>query len=195
MKRIVSLIIIVGLAGAGIVAYAQSDLDTFPIGTTQMVYLITTEDMEQPQTLGLTVTAKGEDDYTISMKIEASGTADQLAGFGFLFTGAQMSYAGGENVSYSPLQALIEQRSHLQPGNDYILPGGGSFEKITSVEIAGVKCLQGLFVDPGKVDTKMTIAFSISEPVYMFPLVRVEENGNVTLQMELIQYTFTPQEG
>lgn len=199
MKRVTSLIVIVVLVGFSIAAYAQSDLNAFPIGTTQMVYRITTEDMKSPQKLDFTIVSRGNDDYTVSMSIEASGTADQLAGFGFLFTGAQMSYAGGENVSYSPLQALIDQRSHLQAGNDYILPGGGSFKDIESVEIAGVQCLQGSFVDPSNTDTRTTIAFSISDPVYMFPFVRVEKSRDgqwvASLQMELVQYTFTPPEG
>ena len=199
MKRMVSLMMIVGLIGIGVSSYAQSDLDTFPIGKTEMVYQITTEDMERPQVLGFTIVSRGNDGYTLSMNIEASGTADQLAGFGFLFTGAQMSYAGGENVSYSPLQALMEQRSHLQAGNDYILPGGGSFKDIALVEIAGVQCLQGSFVDPSNADTRTTMAFSVSDPVYMFPFVRAEEQRDgqwvTTLQMELTQYTFTPPEG
>lgn len=199
MKRIVGLIMVMGLVGIGVSSYAQSDLDTFPIGKTEMVYQITTEDMESPQVLGFTIVSHGSDSYTLSMNIEASGTADQLAGFGFLFTGAQMSYAGGENVSYSPLQALMEQRSHLQAGNDYILPGGGSFKDITLEAIAGVQCLQGSFVDPSREDARTTMAFSISDPVYMFPLVRVEElrDGQwvTTLQMELTIYKFTPPEG
>ena len=199
MKRIASLIVILGLVGFGVAAYAQSDLDAFPIGTIQMVYQITTEEMDSPQSLGFTLVSRGNDDYTISMNMEASGTADQLAGFGFLFAGAQMSYGGGESVSYSPLQALMEQRSHLQAGNDYILPGGGSFKDITLVEIAGVQCLQGSFIDPSSTDTRMTMAFSISDPVYMFPLVHVEElrDGQwvTTLRMELTTYSFTPPEG
>ena len=199
MKRIVSLIMIIGLVGISISTYAQSDLDVFPVGTTQMVYQITTEKMDSPQSLGFTIVSRGNDDYTVSMNIEASGTADQLRGFGFLFTGAQMSYAGGENVSYSPLQALMEQRSHLQAGNDYILPGGGSFKDIENVEISGVQCLQGEFIDPANADTKTTMAFSISDPVYMFPLVHVEESRDgkwvTKLQMELTTYSFTPPEG
>jgi len=199
MKKLIGLTMMLSIMGIGVLSYAQSDLDTFLIGTTEMVYQITTEDMDSPQLLGLSVVSRGNDDYTLSMSIEASGTADQLAGFGFLFTGAQMSYAGGENVSYSPLQALMAQRSHLQAGNDYILPGGGSFKDITLVEIAGVQCLQGSFVDPSNTDTSTTMAFSISDPVYMFPFVRVEElrDGQwvTKLQMELTQYTFTPPEG
>ncbi|HHR85145.1 MAG TPA: hypothetical protein ENL23_02215 [Candidatus Acetothermia bacterium] len=198
MKRIISLIMILGLVVIGVATYAQSNLDAFPVGTTQMVYQITTEKMDTPQSLGFTIVSRGNDDYTVSMNIEATGTADQLRGFGFLFTGAQMSYAGGENVSYSPLQALMEQRSHLQAGNDYILPGGGSFEDITSLEIAGVQCLQGQFIDPSNADTRTTMAFSISDPVYMFPLVHVEElrDGQwvTTLKMELTTYSFTPPE-
>ena len=199
MNRVLGLLMMVGILAVGVSAFAQSDLNAFPIGKTEMVYQITTEDMESPQLLNFTIVSRGNDDYTVSMSIEASGTADQLAGFGFLFTGARMSYAGGENVSYSPLQALIEQRSHLQAGNDYILPGGGSFKDIKNVEIAGVQCLQGSFVDPSNADTRTTIAFSVSDPVYMFPFVRVEKSRDgkwvTTLQMKLTKYTFTAPEG
>ncbi len=198
MKRAASLILVLAITATSITALAQSNLDDFPVGNTKMQYQITTEEMENPQWLGLSITSRGDDDYTISMNIEATGTANQLAGFGFLFTGAQMSYAGGESVTYSPLQALIEQRSHLSPNNDYILPGGGEFKDITNTEIAGVQCLQGIFEDPSEQDVRITIAFGISEPMYMFPLVKVEElhDGKwvLSLKMELMEYSFTPAE-
>jgi hypothetical protein len=198
MKKITGLLVVLGLMGFAVVSFAQADLDAFPIGTTKMVYTIVTEEMNEPQTLALTVVSRGDDRYTLIMNMEASGTADQLSGFGFLFTGASLSYGGGEDVSYSSLQALINQRSHLQAGGDYILPGGGSFNDIVSVEVAGVQCLEGSFVDPDKKNTRMTMAFSISNPVYTFPLVRVEElrNGEwvETLEMELTEYTFTAPE-
>jgi len=67
------------------------------------------------------------------------------------------------------------------------------------VEIAGVQCLQGSFIDPSDTDTRMTMAFSISDSVYMFPLVHVEElrDGQwvTTLRMELTTYSSTPPEG
>jgi hypothetical protein len=199
MKKITGLLVVLGLMGFAVVSFAQADLDAFPIGTTKMVYTIVTEEMNEPQTLALTVVSRGDGQYTLIMNMEASGTADQLSGFGFLFTGASLSYGGGEDVSYSSLQALINQRSHLRAGGDYILPGGGSFNDIVSVEVAGVQCLEGSFVDPDKKNTRMTMAFSISDPVYTFPLVRVEElrNGEwvETLEMELTEYTFTAPEG
>ncbi len=198
MKRGTSLIIILAIIVTNIMVLAQSDLDDFPLGNTRMEYQITTKEMESPQWLKLSIISRGDDDYTISMNIEATGTASQLAGFGFLFTGAQMSYAGGESVTYSPLQALIQQRSHLSPDNDYILPGGGEFKDISNTEIAGVQCLQGVFVDPSEQNARITIAFGISEPMYMFPLVQVEElrDGNwvTSLKMELMEYSFTPAE-
>jgi hypothetical protein len=198
MKRVTRLTFVLVIIAISLTVLAQSDLDDFPIGKTIMTYKITTEEMENPQLLGLSITSRGGDDYTIAMNIEATGTSDQLAGFGFLFTGAQMSYAGGESVTYSPLQALMRQRSHLRPDNDYILPGGGEFKDITNTEIAGVQCLQGIFFDPSEQDTKITIAFGISEPMYMFPLVQVEElrDGQwmISLKMELMEYSFTPAE-
>jgi hypothetical protein len=199
MKRATRLIFVLAIVATNIAVLAQSDLNSFPIGNTKMEYQITTEEMQNPQWLRLSIISRGDDDYTMSMNIEATGTADQLAGFGFLFTGAQMSYAGGESVTYSPLQALIEQRSHLSLNNDYILPGGGEFKDISNTEIAGVSCLQGVFVNPSEPNIKTTIAFGISEPMYMFPLVQVEELRDGTwitsLKMELIEYTFTPVEG
>lgn len=199
MKKTFGLAAMLILMAVGVTAAAQADLSAFPVGTTKMVYSIVTEDMNEPETLTITVVSRGEDQYTLGMNIEASGTADQLGGFGFLTVGSSLSYGGGQDVSYSALQALIDQRSHLQAGGDYILAGGGSFKDITSVEIAGIQCLQGSFIDPKNEDAKTTMAFSLTSPVYVFPLIRVEEvrSGEwvTTLKMELTDYAFTAPEG
>ncbi len=198
MKRTIGVAVVISMMALSVAALAQADLDAFPAGTTKMVYSIMTEGMNEPETLTITVVSHGEDRYTLGMNIEATGTADQLGGFGFLSGGTSLSYGGGQDVSYSALQALIEQRSHLQAGGDYILAGGGSFKEITSVEIAGVQCLKGSFVDPKNEDTRTTMAFSVSSPVYVFPFISVEElrGGEwvTTLNMELTEYTFTAPE-
>ena len=190
-------LMILGLSLAG---WAQSDLDVFPLGTTTMIYQVTSEDTSEPQRLELTVVSHGDDRYSVSMLTEQTGTEDELAtGFGFIFGAATVSSGGGHDVSYTSLQALMDQRSRLQEGQDYLLPGGGSFTEIVGVEIAGVWCLEGKFIDPDEPDTRMTIAFALTNPVYISPLIRAEElrDGEwvETFALELIEYTVIEGEG
>jgi len=56
MKRILSLALGIGILTLGIGAVAQSDIDVFPLGTTTMIYNVTSEDMTGSQTLELVVT-------------------------------------------------------------------------------------------------------------------------------------------
>jgi len=193
MKRIAGLVLgltICGLAGA---VYAQVDLDAFPIGTTKMIYNIWTEDVSQPQALELTVTAHAGGTFTVRMVTEGTGTKDELEAFGFIFGATRVSSGSGDDISYSSLQALMDQRTRLQEGQEYLLPGGGSFMNITGATIAGVWCLQGVLVDPDNTDTRTTVAFALSHPAYISPLIRVEElrSGQWTLvfSLELVEYT------
>jgi len=184
----------------GLFAVAQSDLDVFPVGTTTMVYNVTSEDTSEPQILELIVTSYGDDRYTVRMVTEQTGSEDELGvGFGFIFGAAMVSSGGGHDVSYSSLQALMDQRSRLQEGQDYLLPGGGSFVDIVGVTISGVWCLEGSMVDPDEPDTRMTIAFALTHPVYISPRIRAEElRGGEwveTFVLELVEYTHTEGEG
>jgi len=194
MKRLSLISACIALVVFGATAIAQSSLDAFPAGKTTMTYRMTNEDMQQPQTLELVVTTHGDGTYSINMSMSATGTSDQLSGFGFLFGGGSLAAGSGEDVSYASLQALIAQRSRLQAGQEYLLPGGGKFTDITGVTIAGVWCLQGQFVDPNNPDTRTTLAFALSQPVYIFPEVKVEkqEKGEwvETFALELTGYTF-----
>ncbi|HCP32193.1 TPA: hypothetical protein DIT45_02975, partial [Candidatus Acetothermia bacterium] len=65
--------------------------------------------------------------------------------------------------------------------------------------IAGVWCLEGSFVDPDEEDTRMTVAFAISNPTYISPRILVEElrDGKwvETFGLELVEYTVTEGEG
>jgi len=199
MSKIVSLLML-GLVTIGSVVFAQADLDVFPIGTTKMVYNIVTEELDEPQTLELVVIAYGNGRYSVSMLAEATGTEDELAsGFGFIFGATTVSSGAGHDVSYSSLEALMEQRSRLQEGQDYLLPGGGVFTEIVGTTIAGVWCLEGSFVDPDEEDTRMTVAFAISNPTYISPRILVEElrDGKwvETFGLELVEYTVTEGEG
>lgn len=195
MKKLSLIFACIAFLALGATAFAQSSLDAFPAGTTTMTYRMTNQDMDQPQELELAVNAHGDGTYTLNMSMAATGTSDQLSGFGFLFGGGSLAAGSGQDVSYSSLQALIAQRSRLQAGQEYLLPGGGKFTDITGVTIAGVWCLQGQFADPDNSDTRTTLAFALSHPVYIFPLVKVEkkENGKwvESFGLELTGYTFT----
>lgn len=198
MKRIVRLMVglMVLSVGFGIVGFAQSDLDAFPLGTTKMVYNVTSEDMTEPQILELVVTAHEDGRYTVRMMTEQTGNEDELAtGFGFMFGAATVSSGGGHDVSYTSLQALMDQRSRLQEGQDYLLPAGGMFTNIIGVTIADVWCLEGTFSDPDEPETRMTVAFALTNPVYISPRIRAEElrDGKwvETFALELVEYTVT----
>lgn len=194
MSKIVSLLML-GLVTIGSVAFAQADLDVFPIGTTTMVYNIVTEELDEPQILELVVTAHGDDRYTVRMLAEATGTEDELAsGFGFIFGATTVSSGAGHDVSYSSLQALMDQRDRLQEGAEYQLPSG-VFTDIVGVTIAGVWCLEGTLLDEDDPAARMTVAFALSNPTYISPRILVEElrDGKwvETFGLELIEYTVT----
>jgi hypothetical protein len=200
MKRIISLMVGLMVLSIGFGAVSQADLDVFPIGTTKMVYRITSEDITEPQILELVVTAHEDGRYTVRMVTEQTGNKDELeTGFGFIFGAARVSSGAGHDVSYTSLEALMDQRDRLQEGQDYLLPGGGLFTEIVGVTVAGVWCLEGSFVDPDEPDTRMTVAFALSHPVYISPRIRAEElRGGVwveTFVLELVEYTVTEGDG
>lgn len=178
---------------------AQNDLDGFPLGSTKMVYHVAAEDMSEPQILELVVTSHGEGRYTVRMVTEQTGDEDELAtGFGFIFGATRVSSGGGHDVSYTSLQALMDQRSRLQEGAEYQLPGG-VFTDIVGVTIAGVWCLEGTLLDEDDPDARMTVAFALTNPVYISPRIRAEElRGGEwveTFALELMEYTVTEGDG
>ncbi len=194
MKRITSLIVGMGILVFGFGVLGQSDLDVFPTGTTTMIYNVTSENMTEPQILELVVTAREDGRYTVRMVTEQTGTEDELAtGFGFLFGATRVSSGGGHDVSYSSLEALMDQRNRLEEGQDYLLPSGGLFTEIVGVTIAGVWCLEGTFSNPDEADTRMTVAFALTNPVYISPRILAEElrDGEwiETFAIELVEYT------
>jgi len=198
-SRILALLLF-AIAALSLVAFAQNDLEAFPLGTTKMVYHVAAEDMSEPQILELVVTAHEDGRYTVRMLTEQTGDEDELAtGFGFIFGATRVSSGGGHDVSYTSLEALMDQRNRLQEGQDYLLPSGGMFTNIVGVTIADVWCLEGTLGDPDEPDTRMTIAFALTHPVYISPLIRAEElrDGEwvETFALELIEYTVTEGDG
>jgi hypothetical protein len=200
MKRMIGILTGIGLLLTGIGAFAQSDIDVFPIGTTTMIYNVTSEDMSEGQTLELVVTSYGDDRYTVRMVTEQTGNEDELAtGFGFMFGAASVSSGGGHDADYSSLTALMDQRDRLQEGQDYLLPGGGAFTDIVGVTIAGVWCLQGTMIDEDDENVRMTVAFALTNPVYISPRIVAEELKNgawvETFRLELVEYSVVQGEG
>ena len=197
--RIFGTLCCVGLL-LSVVAAAQNDLEDFPLGTTKMVYHVTAEDVSEPQVLELVVTAHEDGRYTVRMVTEQTGDEDELAtGFGFIFGATRVSSGGGHDVSYTSLEALMDQRNRLQEGQDYLLPSGGMFIDIVGVTIADVWCLEGTLANPEDPDTRMTIAFSLTHPIYISPRIRAEELRDEewveTFALELIEYTVTEGDG
>ncbi len=200
MKRFLGVLTAVGLLSVSLGAIAQSDLDVFPLGTTTMRYTVTSEDTSEPQILELVVTSYGDERYTVRMVTEQTGNEDELAiGFGFTFGAASVSSGGGHDADMSSLTALMDQRDRLQEGQDYLLPGGGLFKSIVGVTIADIWCLQGSYIDEDDENVRMTVAFALTNPVYISPLIRAEElrDGEwiETFALELVEYTVVEGEG
>lgn len=200
MRRWIGILVVLALVGAGLAGLAQSDLDQFPLGTTTMIYNVRSEEMSEPQILELVVTSHEDGRYTVRMVTEQTGDEDELAtGFGFIFGAATVSSGAGHDVSYTSLEALMDQRNRLQEGQDYMLPSGGVFTNIAGVTIADVWCLEGTLEDEDKPDERMTIAFALTHPVYISPLIRAEElrDGEwaETFALELVEYTVTENGG
>ncbi len=194
MKKTLGLLCLSAVIALSGVAFGQSDLAAFPVGATKMVYSIRSEDMARAMPLELTVTAFGDGTYSVRMVTEATGTEDELGSFGFMGGMTSVS-TSGQSVNYASLEALMDQRSRLAEGQEYLLPGGGTFTSIVGATVAGVWCLQGEMVDPDEPGTRMTVAFALSNPVYISPRIRVEElRGGQWVEvfsLELVEYTVT----
>ncbi len=188
------LVITLGLTAA---AFSQNALTEFPVGTTRMVYEVISEDVA-PQTIVLTVIGKEDGRYKVSMLTEAVGFPEELAEFGFLFGAASLQGAG-RDLNYAALGALIDRRDRLEEGQEFLLPGGGTFTDIMRVTIAGISSIQGVFLDQNRPDSRMIMAFALTNPVFISPLIRTEEKRDgiwvIVFSIELVKYTFTAPEG
>ncbi|MBC7220472.1 hypothetical protein H5T55_03185 [Candidatus Bipolaricaulota bacterium] len=194
MKTRVVGITLASVLACGLCAFGQASLQAFPAGTTTMVFHIVTEELTEPQLLELHVIGRADGKYTVRMVMEATGTADQMSAFGFVFGAAGLMFGGGQDVSLAALQTLMDQRRRLQEGQEYALPSGGAFTDVSLVTIAGVQCVGGSIVDPRNPDSRTTIAFSLSHPVYTVPRVRLERlrdgRWETVFSMELVEYVF-----
>lgn len=194
MKTKIAVLVLSSVLALGLGAVGQADLSLFPLGATTMVFHVTTEDLSAPQVLELQVIVHADRTYSLRMVTEARGTAEQLSAFGFLFGAMGFMHGAGEGVGLAPLQALMDQRGRLQEGEEYLLPGGGTFTNVVGTTIAGVLSIEGSFVDPRNPNTRTTVAFGLSHPVYTVPRVRVERlragRWETVFSMELVEYRF-----
>lgn len=190
--RTVSVILFIITVFTCLHLYGQNDLSDFPVGTTDMTYRIQTDELTDPQTLALTVTGLSDGRYRIRMTAESTGTPDQLNLFGFLF-GMTTVRSGGTDIDFGPISALLAHRTDLTVGEDYILPGGGTFHAEKNEDISGITCLIGTYTDPDHPDTRTTLAFSLEKPVFISPLIKVEEKKGgkwaTTFLLELTSYS------
>lgn len=194
MRKIAPIsVLILALATTGLGLLGQNNVEDFPLGTTKMVYEVTTEDNPEPQILELTVLGYEDGRYRLSMYTEAVGQPDQLSVFGFMFQAAAVD-AGSEEVTYGALSALMKRRDVLEAGQDYIVGAAATFTDVEVVEIATVHCLQGVLIDEDTPDERMTVAFALTFPVFIPPRLVVEEQQadgtwKTTFVLELKEYT------
>lgn len=190
MALISVLILVLVMTGLGL--FGQNNVEDFPLGTTKMVYEVITEDNPEPQILELTVVGYEDGRYRLSMYTEAVGQPEQLSVFGFMFQAAAVD-AGSEEVSYGALSALMKRRDVLEAGQDYIVGSNATFTDVEVVEIATVHCLQGILIDESTPDERMTVAFALTFPVFVPPLILVEEKQDgvwqTTFTLKLKEYT------
>ena len=195
-NRVLAVLFII-LAMSGVVCLAQSEVKDFPLGTTNMIYELKTED-RAPETITLTVIASSDGQYRVKMGLDASGTADELKDLGLVF-GMTQTTTGGSSVTFDPLSALMEHRDRLAAGEEYRLAGGATFKGTEMVTIATLPCLQGIYTNPDQADMRITVAFSLLRPVFISPYIREEElrNGQwvETFSMKLVEYTVSPAQG
>jgi len=167
------------------VAWAQVDLDEFPTGTTEMSWRLAGEGIPPEQTIGLTV-SRENDEYDLRLSVSARGAADELELLGFLGSALGVQAPGAE-VDLSVLSTLLRRPGRLEVGAEYHLPGGRLFTVRERTEIAGVESLIGEYREPGAARV-VEIGISLDDPVYFLPLIRVTRNGELELEMELVEY-------
>ncbi len=179
-------ILVLGALGLfGLFGWAQAEVQDFPVGKTEMVW--TLAGLGPAQELRLIVEGLPEGRFRVSMGLSLEGTAAELSALGFFGAPLLVQAMGTQTVDLSALSVLIRRREALRVGERYALPGGEFFVREQG-DIAGVTCLLGEFRPADRADTLIEVAFSLSDPVYFLPLLRVRERGRTTFEMVLVAY-------
>lgn len=182
MQRILA-VALVGLWG--LLCWAQAEVKDFPVGRTEMVWALT--GVGPAQELRLSVEGRPEGRFLVSMGLNLEGTAAELSVLGFFGAPLLVQAMGSQTLDLSALSVLIRRREALSVGERYALPGG-EFLAREKREISGVVCLVGEFRPADRLETVIEVAFSLSDPVYFLPLLRVRERGRTTFEMILVEY-------
>ncbi|MFN3346819.1 MAG: hypothetical protein ACK42E_03290 [Candidatus Bipolaricaulaceae bacterium] len=181
--RHIRAFVLVGLLGA--LAWAQAEVQNFPPGKTEMVWALA--GLGPAQELRLAVEGLPEGRFRVSLGLSLEGTAAELSVLGFFGAPLLVQAMGSQPLDLSALSVLIRRREALVLGERYALPGGEFFVRERG-EIAGVVCLLGEFRPADQPGTTIEVAFSLSDPVYFLPLLRVRERGRTTFEMVLVEY-------
>lgn len=181
MRKLVLCAILGSFALAG---FGQAEIPEFPRGTTEMVWAL--RGVSLAQELRLAVEGLGDGRYRVTLGLSLEGSGAELSVLGFL--GAPfLVQSMGTQIDLSALLVLIRRREALGVGETYALPGG-SFYVREKREIAGVTSLVGEFRPADRADRVIEVGLSLSDPVYLFPLLRVTERERVTFELILTQY-------
>ncbi|MEN3010064.1 MAG: hypothetical protein ABDI20_03650 [Candidatus Bipolaricaulaceae bacterium] len=182
MRRVLVLAV---LGVFGVLGLAQAELRDFPPGRTEMVWALV--GLGPAQELRLSVEGLPEGRFRVHMALSLEGTAAELAVLGFLGAPLLVQAMGNPTLDLSALSVLIRRREALAVGERYALPGG-EFLVRERGEIAGIPCLLGEFRPADRPETLIEVGFSLRDPVYLLPLLRVRERGRITWEMVLVEY-------
>lgn len=174
------------LLALGVLGWAQAEFTDFPVGRTEMVW--TLRGFGPAQGLHLVVEKSADGLLRVQMSLSLEGTAEQLAGLGFFGAPLLIQAMGSETLDLSALSVLVRRREALEVGERYALPGG-EFLARQKGEIAGVLCLIGEFRPAGRPETVIEVGLSLSDPVYLLPLLRVREGEKIAFEMLLVEYS------
>ncbi len=183
-RRAVRLVLISVLVVSSLV-WAQAELEEFPPGTTQMAWRLAGEGVPPDQTLRITIAREG-DEFTVELVVAARGKADELGLLGFLGSALGIQ-APGTQVDLSVLSTVLRRPELLQVGEEYLLPGGRVFLVREQLEVAGVLTVIGEYREPGGREI-VEIGIPLADPVYFLPLLRVHRDGQLHMEMELVEY-------
>jgi hypothetical protein len=168
-RLITAVVVFIGL---GFIAWAQTRdyFQQYPGGFTRAAYEITTEELENPIQIQWQVEALDGDELRVITTNEVIAPREAF----------QLGVANGVAqaqliIQDQAVQALLENRTSLQPNMSFILPGGARFTTTNREMISGVSALCGLLTDPEKPDRRTLLAISEESTLPFPPWIRLEK--------------------
>jgi hypothetical protein len=168
MPRALRIVLQAGLltvASLGLWALAQTRdyFQNYPGGFTRAVYEITTEELENPITLGFQVEPTTGDLLTVTTTNRVTARREELE------IGVTSGVAQAQLILQDEaVRTLLENRRNLRPQTSFILPGGARFTSAERETVAGVTVLCGLLLRPDKPGQRTLLAIT-EDPTAPFP--------------------------